>query len=168
MIAALLSGILKTSTIFYVSKTSSFLAEDALIYLIQLPQFYQIAHGDSPLGSGYLILPVLLTQTFSSLAAGYLVSGFGRYLYFGYGLWAIANGLFTTVVPTISNARLIGYQILAGVGAGNTLQTGLVSMQAAVRREVMAVVTSMRNILRLLGRTASLAASTAIVNTTAK
>ena len=63
---------------------------------------------------------------------------------------------------------MIGYQILAGVGAGSTLQPGLVSMQAAVKREEMAVVTSLRNFLRILGGALALAACSALLNNTVK
>ncbi|ORY34961.1 putative tetracycline efflux protein [Naematelia encephala] len=138
--------------------------------LYYLPQFYQVVRGASPTRSGILLLPLSI-QIYSSLVAGFVVSKTGKYkpvLYFGFGIWVIACGLFTTVSPDISEAKTIGYQLLSGVGAGATLQTTLVAIQASVNRNEMAVATGMRNFMRLIGGTVSLAACSAILNNTVR
>jgi hypothetical protein len=116
-----------------------------------------------------MILPLVLVQTVTSFTAGALVSKTGNYqlnLWFGFGIWAIACGLLSTISPTISNAKLIGYQILSGIGAGQTFQTSLIAIQASVERKDMAVATGTRNFLRLFGGTVALAACAAILNNT--
>ena len=100
------------------------------------------------------MLPLVFSQTVTSFSAGYLVSRTGNYkvnLLVGYAMWTIASGLLTTVEETTSNAKLIGYQLLTGIGTGQTLQITLVAIQAAVPRSAMATVTGTRNFLRMLG-----------------
>lgn len=40
--------------------------------------------------------------------------------------------------------KLIGYQVMAGAGAGQTFQAGLIAIQASVPRSQMAVATAAR------------------------
>jgi hypothetical protein len=80
----------------------------------------------------------------------------------------VGQGLLSTISPNISPAKLVGYQILSGVDAGQTFQTSLVAIQAAVKRNEMAVATGRRNFLRLLGGTIALAAASAILNNSVK
>ncbi|KAL1887408.1 hypothetical protein Sste5346_010249 [Sporothrix stenoceras] len=139
--------------------------------LFYLPQFYQVVRGASPIRSGILLLPLVLVQTVTSFTAGALVSKTGNYqlnLWVGFAIWTIALGLLSTVSPGISDAKLVGYQILNGIGAGQTFQTSLIAIQASVKRSEMAVATSTRNFLRLLGGTIALAACAAILNNTTK
>ncbi|GKZ55713.1 hypothetical protein AnigIFM49718_000879 [Aspergillus niger] len=68
------------------------------------------------------------------------------------------------VTPSTSAAVLVVFQLLTGLGSGQTLQTTLVAIQAAVKREEMAVITGARNYLRMMGSTLAVAASAAIVN----
>lgn len=118
-----------------------------------------------------MLLPLILVQTVTSFTSGFLTSKTGNYqiqLWFGFAIWSVACGLLSTISPTISEARLIGYQILSGVGAGQTFQTSLVAIQASVERKDMAVATGTRNFLRLLGGTVALAGCAAILNNTVR
>ena len=47
-------------------------------------------------------------------------------LYLGFGIWTIGIGLLTTIGPDTSVAKLCGYQVLSGIGGGQTFQTSLV------------------------------------------
>ncbi|CAK7227450.1 hypothetical protein SBRCBS47491_006574 [Sporothrix bragantina] len=137
------------------------------VNLYYLPQFYQVARGESALNSGILILPLILSQIVTSFTSGFLVSIWSCYrinLIVGYGLWTIASGLFTTVTPTTATWKLVVFQLLTGLGSGQTLQVTLVAIQAAVTRADMAVITGARNYFRMLGSTIAIAASAAIVN----
>ncbi|KAJ5814831.1 hypothetical protein N7474_006608 [Penicillium riverlandense] len=138
---------------------------------LQLPQFYQVVYNASPLKSGVLLLPLVVTQCIVSFTSGFIVSKTGNYtinIWAGFAIWAIACGLLSTISPTISIAKLVGYQILSGIGSGQTLQTNLVAIQASVKRSDMAVATSTRNFLRMLGGTVALSACAAILNNTAR
>ncbi|RAK81921.1 MDR family MFS transporter [Aspergillus fijiensis CBS 313.89] len=148
--------------------TTSFLTGFmTFVNLYYLPQFYQVVQGDSALRSGILILPLVLSQIITSFTSGFLVSKYGCYrinLIVGYGLWTIASGVFTTVKPATPAWKLVVYQLITGLGSGQTLQTTLVAIQAAVQRHEMAVVTGARNYLRMMGSTLAVAACAAIVN----
>lgn len=118
-----------------------------------------------------MLLPLILIQTVTSFSSGFLTSKTGNYqlqLWFGFAIWAVACGLLSTISAATSEARLIGYQILSGVGAGQTFQTSLVAIQASVVRKDMAVATGTRNFVRLLGGTVALAGCAAILNNTVR
>lgn len=86
----------------------------------------------------------------------------------GFFIWTIGLGLMSSVTPNTSKPHIYGYQVLIGVGAGQTFQTSLIAIQASVDRKDMATATGTRNFLRMLGGTVALAVCTAIVNNTAR
>ncbi|PWY82113.1 MFS general substrate transporter [Aspergillus heteromorphus CBS 117.55] len=136
------------------------------INLYYLPQFYQVVQGDSALRSGIMILPLVVSQIVTSFSSGFIVSKWECYrinLILGYGLWTIASGLFTTVTISTPAWKLVIFQLLTGLGSGQTLQITLVAIQAALKRSEMAVITGARNYLRMMGSTLAIAASSAIV-----
>ncbi|OJJ45121.1 hypothetical protein ASPZODRAFT_18031 [Penicilliopsis zonata CBS 506.65] len=157
-VASALAGAFFTGFMFYCN-------------LYYLPQFYQVVRSASPIRSGVMLLPLVVTQCVVSFTAGFLVSKTGNYqvnIWAGFAIWAIACGLLSTISPTIPDANLIGYQILSGIGSGQTFQTSLVAIQASVKRSEMAVATGTRNFLRLLGGTIALAVCAAILNNTVR
>ncbi|KAF7316081.1 MFS drug transporter [Mycena indigotica] len=135
--------------------------------LYYLPQFFQVALGYNPLHAGLFLVPLLVTQIIASWCAGMMVSRTGRYraiINVGFGVWSVACGLISTVRPGSPKAVLVIYMMLAGLGAGGTMQTTTVAVQASVSRRDMSVVTAMRNFIRLLGGTLSLAVASTLVN----
>ncbi|WWD17805.1 hypothetical protein CI109_102247 [Kwoniella shandongensis] len=139
--------------------------------LYYLPQYFQVVRGDSAIRSGVLMLPLLTVQTFFSFGAGILQSKTGDYwwnLVIGFALWTVGLGLISSVDANASIAKLAGYQVIVGVGAGQTFQTSLIAIQAAVSRKDMATATGLRNFLRMLGGTIALAVSSTIVNNSVK
>lgn len=102
----------------------------------------------------------------SSTASGLVVHWIGRYrecILFGWTIWAVGLGLFSTLDQSSGLGKQIGYGILTGVGVGNTLQPALIAIQAGVDRRDMAVVTSFRNFVRNLGGTLGLAVAGTIM-----
>jgi hypothetical protein len=94
----------------------------------------------------------------------------------GYMSWTIAQGLQTTIDRHSSTGKIAGIMLMSGVSAGFTFQTfvsvlylyffrvahsiihrSLLAAQAAVPRHEMAVVTGVRNFLRIMGSTLALA-----------
>lgn len=132
-----------------------------------LPQYFQIVRGASAIRSGVLTLPLMLVQTVTSFTSGYVQSKTGDYwwnLVAGFTIWTIGLGLLSSITPTTSIAKLSGYQVIVGVGAGQTFQTSLIAIQASVERKDMATATGLRNFLRQMGGTIALAACNSIVN----
>ncbi|KAJ5258055.1 hypothetical protein N7524_009611 [Penicillium chrysogenum] len=103
----------------------------------------------------------------SSTGSGLVVHWVGRYrecILFGWIIWAVGLGLFSTLDQHSGLGKQIGYGILTGVGVGNTLQPSLIAVQAGVERRDMAVITSFRNFVRNLGGTLGLAIAGTIIN----
>ncbi|KAF9238667.1 major facilitator superfamily domain-containing protein [Melanogaster broomeanus] len=128
--------------------------------LYYLSQFFQVALGYSPTQSGVFLLPVLVTQTFVTWVVGIIAI-----IYTGFSVWAVGCGCLSTVTASTSKALLVFYMILAGSGAGQTLQTATVAAQASVPRKDMAVVTAVRNYIRLLGGALSMAVGSMLTYT---
>jgi hypothetical protein len=60
--------------------------------------------------------------------SGNITSRTGQYRPFiicGFAIWTVAQGLQTTINQETSNKRIIGFLIMAAVGAGQTFQTCL-------------------------------------------
>jgi hypothetical protein len=100
-----------------------------------------------------------------------IVSATGDYFWnlaVGYACWTIGLGLLSSVDQTSTTATLTGFQILVGFGAGQTFQTSVMAIQAAVARKDMAVATGMRNFMRQFGGMVALAICAAIVDNTVR
>lgn len=123
-------------------------------------------------------------------STGFIMSKGGKYrpmILLGFVLWAVAQGLLSTVVDSNSSTKLIGFMLLAGFGASLTFQTSvalffyfllpsatrslidrshrtLTAIQAAVPRHEMGVATAVRNFLRIFGSAMVIPIASAIVN----
>ncbi|KAI9044278.1 putative MFS drug transporter [Aspergillus affinis] len=138
-----------------------------LVQVYYIPTFYQLVFEYSTVKAGAMLLPITLMQTVSSTVSGLVVHWVGRYrecILFGWMIWAVGLGLFSTLDKSSGLGKQIGYGILTGVGVGNTLQPALIAVQAGVDRREMAVVTSFRNFVRNLGGTLGLAIAGTIIN----
>jgi hypothetical protein len=67
-------------------------------------------------------------------------------IYSGFTVWSIACGLLSTLNEHPNPGIMVVYMLLAGIGAGQTLQTTTVAAQASVSRRDMSVVTAVRNV----------------------
>ncbi|KAF8551553.1 MFS general substrate transporter [Imleria badia] len=135
--------------------------------LYYLPQFFEVVLGYSPIQSGVFLLPVLISQSFASWIAGMAVSRTGKYrtiVYVGFSVWAVGCGCLSMVTESTPKAFLAFYMVLAGLGAGQTLQPTTVAAQASVSRKDMSVVTAVRNFVREMGGTLSLAVGSTLIN----
>ncbi|OAA65525.1 MFS multidrug transporter [Niveomyces insectorum RCEF 264] len=105
------------------------------VLMYYLPIWFQGVKGATPIVSGVMLLPTILSQLFASFLCGYLVQKTGYYLpevLFGNAVIAVASGLFTTFSPTTPTGSWIGYQILGGVGRGFVIQLLITVIQANV------------------------------------
>ena len=110
------------------------------------PPYLSSKYAFSPLD---ITLGKILTRNLalSSTLSGLIVTWRGRYresILFGWLLWAVGLGLFSTLDENSGLGKQIGYALLMGFGVGQTLQPSLVAIQAGVSRRDMAVVTGTR------------------------
>jgi hypothetical protein len=113
----------------------------------------------SPLHSGVLILPITITEALMGITVGVLIHRTGRYLeliYLGVVLMTIGNGLYILFSATSSLATVIGFQIVAGIGAGALFEAPLLGLQAFVSQEATATATSTFGFVRNLATSLSI------------
>ncbi|KZT66693.1 hypothetical protein DAEQUDRAFT_443061 [Daedalea quercina L-15889] len=136
--------------------------------LYYFPQYLQLVRGMSPTRLSLLLLPFLVPIAFCLFTCGQIAARTGHYRYLviaGYSLWTVAQGLQCTIHQTSSGKKIIGSLFMAGVAAGMRFQTTLLAAQAAVSRQQMAVVTAVRNHLRLFGPCIALGIYSSLINT---
>ena len=70
----------------------------------------------------------------------------GYYMPFGIasgGFAAIGSGLLTTLTPTTSTSKWIGYEILQGVGGGFGIQIPIIAVQNLATKEELSIATAL-------------------------
>jgi len=119
-----------------------------------LPIYFQSILQYSPLVSGALILPVVITTSIGSILSGQYMARVGSYMHCilaGFILWTLGSGLTLLFGRNTGLGPLIVILIVEGAGIGLTLQPTLVGMYANSRSEDRAVTTGLRNFIRTIG-----------------
>ena len=134
-----------------------------------LPFFYQ-SKGRTPTQSGIDIIPFMLSAVVGTAGSGAIINKTGRYwpfLVFGPLIAAPAGGLLFTVDVNTANAKLIGFQILLGIGTGVAFQNTIIAIQAeyADEPETIPQATSLVTFVQLVGGTVGIAISGTVFGT---
>lgn len=90
-------------------------------------------------------MPVTVSEAITGILAGVLIHLTGRYLemiYVGVIFMTVGNGLYILLSPTSTLGEIIGYQILAGIGAGLLFQAPLIALQARTSQDDTATATA--------------------------
>lgn len=98
-----------------------------------IPIWFQAIRGASAVRSGIDILPFMVSLILSIMSGGFLVSKtdwYNPFMFTPITLGAAGAGLIYTWDVDTSMSRLIGYQILFGVGVGLGIQQAIVAVQA--------------------------------------
>lgn len=114
-------AILRSRIICSAALTQFFSLGSNLVADFYLAIFFQSVHGNSPLMSGVHMLPTTLGMVLFTMFTGAMTQVTGYYLPWvlaGSCLATIGYGLLSTLSPTTSTARWIGYQDIYGVGSG--------------------------------------------------
>lgn len=99
-----------------------------------IPLWFQAIRGVSAVQSGMNLLPLMISIIVSIMSGGWACSKIGYYNPFMFApitLGAAGAGLIYTWDIDTPTSRLIGYQILFGVGVGLGIQQAIVAVQAA-------------------------------------
>ncbi|KAL4957820.1 major facilitator superfamily domain-containing protein [Aspergillus filifer] len=100
-----------------------------------LPLYFQSAKSASPFHSGLLILPFILSESFTSLGVGILIHRTGRYrgaIWTGMVCVTVGTGLFIDYSTSTGLGKIIGYQIIAGFGCGLLFFPPLLALQSNI------------------------------------
>ena len=110
-----------------------------------LPLWFQTVKGDSPTMSAVDTLPTFLTQILFAVGSGALTPKIGYLLplgLFGNTFASIAAGLLTTLQPSTSVGKWVGYQILGGMGRGVSTQQPIQAVQSVVTKDMIPIATA--------------------------
>jgi hypothetical protein len=111
-----------------------------------LPLYFQAILGAGPLLSGVYLLPNAVALAVSSLATGFFVAKFRKFLppiYFAFFMLVLGFGLFINLDAHSSWAKIIIYQIIAGVGIGPLFQAPIIALQAHINPRDIASATAL-------------------------
>ncbi|KAJ7627025.1 ABC transporter [Roridomyces roridus] len=132
-----------------------------LLFSYYIPIFYQAVRHRTATDSGVDLLPFMLGVVLTVVGSGQVVGATGYYFPFLVGapfFLAVGSGLLYTLNTDSSSARIIGFQILAGVGTGMGMQNSLIAIQAEFKDtpRLLGQATSMASFGQFLGGTLGL------------
>ncbi|USP82852.1 hypothetical protein yc1106_10126 [Curvularia clavata] len=132
-----------------------------------LPVYFQAVLLVSISRSGVLLLPTILVGVPAAIVSGQVLAKYGKYKpihIFGFAVATLASGLYINFDAKSSLAKIVIYQIIAGIGGGCLLTTMLPSVQAANPPKDVVAATSTWAFMRALGNVWGIAIPAAIFN----
>ncbi|KAE8453182.1 hypothetical protein EG329_011249 [Mollisiaceae sp. DMI_Dod_QoI] len=123
------------------------------------PLYFQAVMGASPLRSGVLILPLIVTESLMGIFAGVLIHRTGHYLELiriGPVIMTVGIGLYILFSATTSTSKAVGFQIFAGLGSGLLFEPPLLALQAFVPQHNVATASSTFGFIRNLATAMSI------------
>ncbi len=100
-----------------------------------LPLYFQAVLGATPILSGVYLLPTALSLSLVSAFTGVFIRKTGQYLppiWFGLFMMTLGFGLLINLNVNSSWAKIIIYQMIAGIGVGPNFQSPLIALQSLV------------------------------------
>lgn len=140
---------------FLVAFAHSMVAIGAEYYL---PLYFQSVKQASPLRSGILILPMMVTEAAVDVMGGILIHQTGRYreiTWAGATLMTLGTGLYISFRIDTPVARIIGFEIVSGIGTALLFQAPMIAIQNTVSQADTATATATLGFIRNLGTSLS-------------
>lgn len=125
-----------------------------------LPLYFQASLGATPILSGVYVLATAVALSISSIATGIFIRKTGKYkppILIGFVLQTIGYGLFINLDANSSWAKIIIFQLIAGLGIGPNFQAPLIALQSGISPKDIASATA------LFGFTRNLATAISVV-----
>ena len=101
-----------------------------------------------------LLLPLIIIEALVGVATGVFIQQTGRYhgpILIGVILLTAGNGLYIDLTATSSLGSILGFQIVAGLGAGLLFDPPLIALQALTLQDDIASATATSGIMRNVG-----------------
>ncbi|KAJ6600859.1 hypothetical protein B0H10DRAFT_691445 [Mycena sp. CBHHK59/15] len=129
-----------------------------LIFSFYIPIFYQAARNHTATTSGIDLLPFLLLTVITTGQIIARLTYYWPFILVAPVFLAVGSGLLYTLNTTTPESRLVGFQILAGVGTGMGMQNALLAMQVEFNNnpKLLGQATSMASFGQFLGGTLGL------------
>lgn len=138
--ATLPPNILKQRTVLVCCLFTALLSMALYTHLFYLPFYFQACKGTTAEGSGIRTIAYLVSITISSIVIGGAITSIGYYtpfMWFGSAVFCIGAGMLYTLKINSSPGIWIGYQVLAGFGAGAGVQVPFVAVQVVLNEKEM-------------------------------
>lgn len=110
-----------------------------------LPLYFQAVLGSTPLQSGIYLFPTVISVSIVSAAVGIVIRKTGHYLPVlcgGMAMMVLGHGLYIDLPPHANWAKIILYQIVAGIGVGPNFQSPLIALQSHINPSDVASATA--------------------------
>lgn len=118
-----------------------------------LPLYCQSVLLTTPLKAGIYMLPFILSISITAALTGVYIQASGRYMpavYVGLATMTLGLGLLINVGPDINWAKLVCFQLIAGVGVGMNFEGPLLAVQAVVASRDVATATAAMSFVRTM------------------
>ena len=123
-----------------------------------LPVYFQAIRGATPILSGVYLLPTALALAFGSIGTGIFIRKTGLFvppIWFGLFMMTLGYGLFVDFDAHSSWAKLIIFQLIAGLGIGPLFQAPIIALQAHINPRDIATATATLGFIRQLATSTS-------------
>ncbi|KHN94245.1 multidrug resistance protein fnx1 [Metarhizium album ARSEF 1941] len=132
-----------------------------------LPLYFQAVSGATSLLSGVFLLPFVLSLSITSASVGIIIKRTGNYkipIVSGLAVMTLGFGLLIGLGDDQNWAKIIVFQIIAGIGVGPNFQSPLIALQTNVEPRDIGSATASFGFLRQLGTSISVVAGGVIFN----
>lgn len=132
-----------------------------------LPLYFQSVVQADSLMSGVYLLPYVLSLSFVSGGVGWYIKKTGLYkwpIMGGMTITILGFGLFIDLGSDVNWAKIIVFQIVAGIGIGPNFQSALIALQTNVEPRDIGSATSSFSFLRQMGTSISVVVGGVIFN----
>ncbi|KAK3637858.1 hypothetical protein LTR56_013461 [Elasticomyces elasticus] len=116
-----------------------------------LPLYFQSVKQASPLRSGLLILPITVSEGALGIVSGVVMHQSGKYrelMWAGAALILIGTGLYVSIGLETTIAKLVGFMLIGGSGAGLLFEAPVIAIQNTVSQADTATATATVGLLR--------------------
>lgn len=110
-----------------------------------MPLFLQSVLEASPLRSGVLLLPLIVTGAVFGVVCGVIIHRTGRFreiMWVGSFFMCLGFGLFISFDANTTTGHAVGFQMIAGLGQGILFEAPLIAIQSQVKQEDVATATA--------------------------
>lgn len=159
-------AIFKNKNVFILYFVSFLIAFSMIGAAAYVPLYIQDIKGYSPPMSGLIMLPIIVVAALSSIVAGSLLGKVNNPKWLLLGILFMLMGplaLICTVTMDSPIWLVILYGSMLGVGIGGSLPVTLVLVQIHLRKDHLAIGSSIQTFVRTFGASAGLAMAGAII-----
>ncbi|KAI4663509.1 uncharacterized protein J4E78_003924 [Alternaria triticimaculans] len=119
-----------------------------------MPLYFQAVLEASPLQSGLLLLPFIVTGAIGGVICGLIMHKTGHFreiIWVGTLLLTIGFGLFISFDAYTSTGKAVGFVILGGLGSGILFEAPMIAIQSQVEQRDVATATATLSFVRNIG-----------------